>query len=144
MSYAIALGFSLVVITTFVHFWVLKRTSVLLLRCRPPSEAPVLIAMTGIFLAHTVEITLYAGAYVLLEQAFGVGAITGPLGDGFMDYFYYSIVMYTSLALGDAFPTGHLKVLSGIETLNGLVLIGWSTSFTFLAMKRFWPLGCQG
>ena len=57
-----------------------------------------------------------------------------------MDYFYYSAVMYTSLGLGDVFPTGHLRFMSGIEALNGLMMIGWSTSFTFLAMRNYWPL----
>ena len=142
MLYAMSLGFALLLLTTFIHFWVLQRTSAVLLRCRPPSEAPVLIALVGIFLAHILEISLYAGAYALLEQTLGVGSITGAAAGGFMDYFYYSIVMYTSLGLGDAYPVGHMRIISGIEALNGLVLIGWSASFTFLAMRRFWPLGC--
>lgn len=45
-----------------------------------------------------------------------------------------------SLGLGDMFPSGHLRLISAIEALNGLILIGWSTSFTFLAMRRYWPL----
>lgn len=69
-----------------------------------------------------------------------VGALDGRHGGSFMDYFYYSTVMYTSLGLGDVLLSGHLRLFSGIEALNGLVLIGWSTSFTFLAMRRFWPL----
>ncbi len=42
------------------------------------------------------------------------------------------------LGIGDVSPSEHLRIISGLEGLNGLVLIGWSTSFTFLTMRRFW------
>lgn len=142
MLLTLSVSFLLVLTTLLIHFWVLRRTSAVLLRCRPSSQLPVLIALCGIFLAHMLEVTLYAGAYAALEQALQVGEIAGLVGDGLMDYLYYSIVMYTSLGLGDVFPMGHLRIISGIETLNGLVLIGWSTSFTFLAMRSFWPMHC--
>jgi hypothetical protein len=29
-------------------------------------------------------------------------------------------------------------MLAGIEALNGLLLIGWSASYTYIAMERFW------
>jgi hypothetical protein len=29
---------------------------------------------------------------------------------------------------------------AGLETLSGLMLIGWSTSFTYLSMRRFWDV----
>jgi hypothetical protein len=33
-----------------------------------------------------------------------------------------------------------MRLVSGVEALNGLLLIGWSASFTYLAMERYWPL----
>jgi hypothetical protein len=38
------------------------------------------------------------------------------------------------------FPLGPVRLLSGVEALNGLMLIGWSASFTYLTMEKFWPL----
>jgi hypothetical protein len=35
-------------------------------------------------------------------------------------------------------PDGVLRLLAGVEALNGLLLIGWSASYTYLAMERFW------
>ena len=87
-----------------------------------------------------VEVALYAAAYFTLEHVVPVGALDGDHGHRFVDYLYYSTVMYTSLGLGDVVPIGHLGITSAIESLNGLLLIGWSTSFTFLAMRRYWPL----
>lgn len=37
-------------------------------------------------------------------------------------------------------PTSHTRMIAGVEALNGLLLIGWSASFTYLAMERYWPL----
>jgi hypothetical protein len=52
----------------------------------------------------------------------------------------FSAVTYTSLGLGDYYPTRNLWLIAGVEALNGLVLIGWSASFTYLAMETYWPL----
>ena len=61
--------------------------------------------------------------------------------EGFLDYLYFSSVTYTSLGLGDVFPVGHLRFLTGVEALNGLVLIAWTGAFTYLAMGKMWPWG---
>jgi hypothetical protein len=37
----------------------------------------------------------------------------------------------------DLFPHGPLRIVAGIETLNGFILIGWSASFTYLSMEKF-------
>jgi hypothetical protein len=43
---------------------------------------------------------------------------------------FVSVVAYSSLGYGDHGPVGHAHLLTGVETLNGLLLIGWSASFT--------------
>ena len=36
------------------------------------------------------------------------------------------------------------KLLVGVEALNGLLLIGWSASYAYIAMERYWvPKGGQ-
>jgi hypothetical protein len=47
---------------------------------------------------------------------------------------------FTSLGFGDVTPSGPLRLLAGMEALNGLLLIGWSASYIHLAMERFWPV----
>ena len=51
---------------------------------------------------------------------------------------YFSAETYTSLGFGDVTPLGPIRLLAGVEALNGLLLIGWSASYTFIAMERFW------
>jgi hypothetical protein len=68
----------------------------------------------------------------------GFGAMGGNLEGTALDYFYLSMTSYTTLGVGDLYPTGAMRIVSGVESLNGFVLVGWSASFTYLEMQRFW------
>jgi hypothetical protein len=129
---------ALVAATVLIHYEVLRGTSLLLPRLAMPVRTRVLIVITACFLAHLLEIGLYAFAYYLLQVQLGLGVIAGETEGTFLDFFYFSITTYTTLGVGDLFPTGPIRLVSGIESLNGLVLIGWSASFTYLAMEKFW------
>jgi len=41
------------------------------------------------------------------------------------------------------FPIANVRLIAGVEALTGLMLIGWSASFTYLAMEKFWPLHAE-
>lgn len=90
--------------------------------------------------SHVAHVLIYAFAFLLLEKLADVGSIDGPAGHDFNDAFYFSITSYTTLGIGDLFPTGELRLLSGIEALNGLVMVGWTASMTYLYMEKFWQL----
>ena len=53
---------------------------------------------------------------------------------------YFSAETYTSLGFGDLTPVGPVRLLAGTEALNGLLLIGWSASYTTIAMEHFWHI----
>ena len=67
----------------------------------------------------------------------GYGTLTGSF-DGLGDLFYFSLGTYTSLGIGDILPQGDLRIVTGIESLVGLVCITWTASFTFMQMVRYW------
>lgn len=139
MLISIFLALLLVLITFYVHFCALKTLSRMGLHSKVSNYNHVLIIVIILFAAHILEISLYAVTYEVAIKYFNIGSIHGNTISNFMEYLYYSIVMYTSLGLGDVYPVGHVRFISGVEALNGLLLIAWSASFTFLAMKRFWP-----
>jgi hypothetical protein len=138
MNIAVVASIGMIITTFMIHFFTLWGLSAGLPTCRIRKEFVVLLAVAGIFLAHLFEIALYAVTYSWLSAGVKVGGLEGATSNDFMDFFYYSTVMYTSLGIGDIYPSEHLRIISGLETLNGLVLIGWSTSFTFIVMRRFW------
>src|SRR4051794_2311373 len=109
-----------------------------------PPRARILAVVLMTFVGHTVAVWIYAAAYWLLVLRLGHGAFAGVPVTSFEDCLYFSVVTYTSLGFGDHFPTSHTRLLAGVEALNGLLLIGWSASFTYLAMERYWPLHGKG
>jgi hypothetical protein len=75
-----------------------------------------------------------------MQAHLDLGKLAGHLEGDFLDFFYFSIATYTTLGIGDLHPAGAMRVVAGVEALNGLVLIGWSASFTYLTMERFWDI----
>jgi Ion channel len=131
----------LVLVTILIHYEVLRVTSEHLAELPIPPRFNVLVVMLAVFTAHTIEVWLYGAAYWVLSGHYGLGGFGGTdVTGGFEDSLYFSAVTYTSLGFGDLFPVGHFRLLSGVEALNGLVLIGWSASFTYLTMAEFWPM----
>ena len=138
----VALQVSLVLVLTVVliHYEVLRYTSLLLPRLTIRPRPRILAVILAAFLAHGVEVWLYAIVYYLLADDAGIGHFGGTFQNHFSDFLYFSTSSYTSLGYGDIYPTGDLRLVAGIEAIVGLMMIGWSASFTYLAMEKFWGL----
>lgn len=140
---SMCMSVAMVALTVWVHYEVLYRTSLWVPRIAfLHGRLKIMGVMFGIFLAHTVEVWLYAFCYYLMIRVFQSGELVGSTQSVFVlkEALYYSAVTYTTIGFGDIIPTGGLRLLSGVEALNGLVLIGWSASFTYLYMQKFWRM----
>jgi hypothetical protein len=142
MFAAVVTSILLVALTLLVHYEALRLTSSVLPKLTFALRARVVVVVFVAFLAHTIEVWLYAFAYYVFFEILGFGGFGGfgDLKGDWRDYVYFSAVTYTSLGLGDVFPLGQARLIAGVEALNGSVLIGWSASFAYLTMGRFWPL----
>ena len=95
------------------------------------------------FIAHIANIWLFGIVYFLFKCLSSPGALTGGAIDTnkyTLDIFgcmYFSAVIYSTLGLGDITPTGALRMITGVEALTGFILMGWTVSFTYLAMQKF-------
>ena len=139
MALAAILAFSLVVLTSSFHYGVLRWLSGGMSRFVMTAGMRVLIIVLVAMAAHLIEIGLYAVAYALGDGVLGLGSFGGLAVVHPLDYLYFSSASYTSLGLGDIFPGDHLRFITGVEALNGLLLIAWSGSFIYIAMGRLWP-----
>jgi hypothetical protein len=94
--------------------------------------------MFSAFAAHALEMAIYGGVLYVLVAWLGAGGLTGTADSSIVGCLYFSAETYTSLGFGDISPVGPIRLLAGVEALNGLLLIGWSASFTYISMERFW------
>lgn len=128
----------LVFVTVLIHYEAMRLISELLPHIRIRPRLRILVVIFGIFFAHTISVWLFALAYYFLSGHFGLGEFGGQTPEQIYDFIYFSVVTYTSLGFGDVYPLHYLRLIAGVEALTGLVMIGWSASFTYLMMERFW------
>lgn len=139
------LGCALISLCCLIVYEALRQIWKLLpkLHCAP--HLRVLVVVGSIFIIHIVIIWLFGITYFLLHY-FDLGTLSGSAiehGSYTLDLvgcMYYSAVIYSTLGLGDISPQGALRMITGVEALSGFILIGWTVSFTFLVMQRFWEL----
>ena len=134
---SIIVSFLLVAATVIMHYELLQFAGILPARLTFPTRSRIIIVISVVLAAHVLEASLYAVAYYALQMHFGMGGLAGHLEGDLLDYFYFSMATYTTLGIGDLHPSGAMRLVAGVESLNGLVLIGWSASFTYLTMEEF-------
>jgi len=139
MIQAMVLSFLLSGASTLLHYDCLKLLNDFLPRATIiENRAKVLAALAGAMISHLSQIMFFAVAYYLLRDKFGLGGFGGQFRDAFSSFLYFSSETYTTLGLGDIYPTGSLRLVTGIEALTGLLMLSWTASFTYLEMRRYW------
>ena len=128
----------LLVSTTMTHYEVLRLLSFGLPMLRIPARAKLIIVIVAAFASHAFQMLLYGGAYYVLIHVVLLGALVGGTNSSLATCLYFSAETFTSLGFGDLLPSGPVRMVAGAEALNGLLLIGWSASYAYLAMERFW------
>jgi len=133
------LGVLLVAITVIIHgagttLW-LRRLShrfAKVANLHYPSRSLRILIGTIIVLTvlHTLQIIVWAFAYLYL--------LPENVLSTFEEATYFSFVTFTTLGYGDITLAGAWRILSGMEALNGVLLLGWSTALLFTVVQRTW------
>ena len=77
-----------------------------------------LMAVLGLFALHGMEIWIYAFLFVALDAV-----------EGLRNAVYFSTITYGAIGYNDAAMAESWRLVSAIEGINGIVLLGWSTAF---------------
>ena len=129
----------LVVVTVVIHYEMLRLVKD---RIQPAiglhGRRAVIVVMTGMLVAHIIEIWVFAIAMIAMVEGLGMGGFDGIQIASLNDYLYFSAVTYTSLGYGDVVPVAMMRPIAAAEALVGLVMIGWTASITYLEMRRVW------
>ena len=121
-----------------VHYEALERFNRLLPRLAMPPRTRVLVLMVGLLMTHTLEIWIFGTVLFVVTQWPELGLVAGVTELHLLDAVYLSTVTYTTVGYGDLTPQGPLRLLLGVESLSGFLLVTWSASFTYLEMQRDW------
>jgi hypothetical protein len=78
-----------------------------------------------LMLAHTLEILVWAAAYLI------VGAAPAE-----SDLLYFAFVNYTTLGYGDITPLPSWRLTGPMTAMNGILLFGWSTAVLFEVLRK--------
>lgn len=89
-----------------------------------------LLISSAIFLLliHLFQASIWALLYMALP---GVTEF-----ETFEKSMYFSLVTFTTLGYGEITIGSANRVLSGLEAINGITLIGWSTAFMFAIFQE--------
>jgi hypothetical protein len=119
------------------HYWALGQ----LLRLIPEDNKSQshfwrsLSILMLLFLVHVIEISWYTLGMKLATDWLHLGRVGLHGHQTWMDYFYYAASTYSTLGLSEM-PIGHLKIITGLTSLSGFILITWSATFFYTIMGR--------
>lgn len=132
----LALGTLIISLTVLIHTFgliaVTHAMNWLTNKFRARGQRSRLLAMNsvvlGIFLILTVEVWLWAVVYLAL----------GVFPD-FDTALYFSTSTFSTVGYGDVVMTHEWRLLSALESIDGFLLIGWSTAYLIAASMRVGP-----
>jgi voltage-gated potassium channel len=79
---------------------------------------------------HALQVAIWAIAYLMMLPAGELQTMEEAL--------YFSFVTFTTLGYGDITLSEGWRILSGMEALNGILLVGWTTALLFAVVQRTW------
>jgi len=128
----IVIGITVVIQGYGTIFWVSKydKERSLLDEKKFKKQGTRLMISTAIFLIsiHLVQAAIWALVYMFLP---GITEF-----ETFEKSIYFSLVTFTTLGYGEITISSGNRILAGLEAINGITLIGWSTAFMFAIFQE--------
>ena len=85
------------------------------------------LIVLAIFSTHVIEIWIWAVFYFFIEEF-----------PTFEAALYFSTSSFTTVGFGDLTLSEEWRLLSSLESANGMILFGWSTAFIFEIARRIY------
>ena len=75
-------------------------------------------------------------AWLGLAESRGLGGFEKEPTDGWMDYYYFALITVSTVGLGDIYPTGHLRAITGIAAITGFLMISCTAQYVYKTMSQ--------
>ncbi len=139
MILSILFGLLLTILTVFIHatgtaWWIdrIRRGSgIRTTKGHKLREFKVIYKTASLLLMlHILEVIVWGISYLAIPELEQIKDIE--------EAFYFSIVTFTSLGYGDIVISNDWRLISGIQSMSGLFVFGWSTALLFTVFRSLW------
>ena len=137
----IAVGAVLILTTVLVHAvsleLILKVLFLVPVEIRIRWRAVVFaLVVVALFVAHVVEMAIWAIFYLANASIEQIPTLEAAL--------YFSTSAFTTVGFGDLVLTERWRLLSSFESINGMILFGWSAAFIFEVVRHVYDQVYRG
>lgn len=135
MIAATSIGIALFLLALTLHMAMLRLAK----QVSPPGKAPASLRLTAssliVLFSHLLIAVLFAVGFAW-AASLGLGGFEKEPFMSVMDYYYFALITVTTVGLGDILPTGHLRVITGIASLTGFMLISCTAQYIYKTMSK--------
>lgn len=135
MIEATAIGISLFLLSLTLHLAMLRLAK----KVSPPGLAPANLRLTAgsllVLLSHMLVAIVFASGFAW-AASIGLGDFAKEPSMSAMDYYYFALITVTTVGLGDTYPTEHLRVITGIASLTGFILMSCTAQYVYKTMNH--------
>lgn len=132
----LAIGVLIISATVLIHtqglIFVTRAMSWITGHVRPRGHRSRVLAMNtvviGLFAVLTVEVWLWAALYDVLG-----------IFEDFQTALYFSTSSFSTVGYGDVVVSKDWRLLAALESVDGFLMIGWSTAYLIAAGVRVGP-----
>lgn len=142
MPKILIVGFAIISVNVIIQaffsiIWVRESIAVVKKWVNQYSNVRILILLIISFLFLTLLHMLHS--FIWAYSLYLIPVVKADFAS-FHDIFYYSIVSFTTLGYGDMTISSEWKILSGVEAINGIMLIGWSTALMYSLIQNIFKI----
>lgn len=81
------------------------------------------LSVSLLTLLHGAQCTIWAAAFYFNPNIDNLYS--------FQEALYFSFITFTTVGYGDVVIDSEWKILAGLEAINGIMMVGWSTALMF-------------
>ena len=141
----LAIGFGMIALTIFINvtgivLWLnllARRLESLEQRNKQPNLFHAILSTSIVLVSiHVLQAFIWALLYLVLPGHSGLEKIS--------DAFYFSMITITTLGYGDITLNDQWRLLSGLESMIGIIVFGMSTAMMYAVVQKCWMVSHKG